>query len=90
MNTVTIYTTETCPFCVAAKNLLKGRGIPFAEVVFRKGDRSRFEDLVNRTGMKTVPQIFFGDRLIGGFQELSELDQKDALASLKDPKQVAG
>jgi len=84
MSTVTIYSTETCPFCVAAKNLLKGRGVPFTEIVFRKGERDRFEDLVRRTGMKTVPQIFFGDRLIGGFQELSELDQKDGLASLKN------
>ena len=74
---VTIYTTGFCPYCTAAKRLLTQKNIAFEEVDV--SEDKDFDDLVRRTGMKTVPQIFFGDKLIGGYQELTELDQKGLL-----------
>jgi glutaredoxin 3 len=80
---VTVYTMEYCPFCVRAKDLLKRRGIDFKEVMVPMEDEAQWDELEKKSGMKTMPQIFHGDRLIGGFQDLSALDQKDQLGSLK-------
>jgi glutaredoxin 3 len=80
---VTVYTMEYCPFCVRAKDLLKRRGIEFKEVMVPMEDEAQWDELEKKSGMKTMPQIFHGDRLIGGFQDLSALDQKDQLGSLK-------
>ena len=80
---VTLYTTQQCPYCVAAKNLLKKRGIPYNEILVSEDDDALWEDLYRRSGMRTVPQIFVENRLIGGFRELDQLDKQDELASLK-------
>jgi glutaredoxin 3 len=80
---VTVYTMEYCPFCLRAKDLLKRRGIDFKEVMVPMDDDAQWEALEKKSGMKTMPQIFHGEQLIGGFQDLSALDQKDQLASLK-------
>lgn len=80
---VTVYTMEYCPFCVRAKDLLKRRGIDFKEVMVPTDDEAQWDELEKKSGMKTMPQIFHGDRLIGGFSDLSALDQKDQLGSLK-------
>lgn len=69
---VTIYTTSSCPYCHAAKDLLKRRNIAFEEIDV--SDDEDFKKLVARTGMKTVPQIFFDEKLVGGFQELAALN----------------
>lgn len=75
---VTIYTTQFCPFCVRAKQLLTQKSIPFKEINLQdKPDE--LAQLKQRTGMRTVPQIFFGDELIGGFQELAALDASGEL-----------
>jgi glutaredoxin 3 len=77
MNDVKIYTTSTCPFCNAAKDLLKSRNISYEEIdVSDEGD---FDALVKKTGWKTVPQIFFGEKLIGGYRELTALDREGKL-----------
>lgn len=80
---VKVYTKDPCPYCVAAKALLKERGIPFDEIKIAPADVDAFIALTKRSGMKTVPQIFAGEQLIGGYSELSQLDAKDNLASLK-------
>ena len=80
---VTIYTMEFCPFCLRAKDLLKRRGVDFKEVLVPMDDDSQWEELEKRSGMKTMPQIFAGDRLIGGYVDLEALDQTDQLLSLK-------
>ena len=80
---VTIYTTEYCPYCTRAKELLKRRGIAFEEVRFERDDDEKREALYQRSHMKTVPQIFNGDKLVGGYTELAALDAKDQLSSLK-------
>lgn len=80
---VKIYTMEFCPYCVRAKDLMKRRGVKFEEVLVPTDDEAQWSALEKRSGMKTMPQIFAGEQLIGGYSELSELDQKDQLASLK-------
>jgi glutaredoxin 3 len=80
---VTVYTMEYCPFCVRAKDLLKRRGVEFKEVMVPTDDEAQWDELEKKTGMKTMPQILHGDQVIGGYQDLASLDQKDQLASLK-------
>lgn len=77
---VTIYTTNSCPYCNAAKNLLRQKKIEFKEMDVSEDDD--FDALVARTGWKTVPQIFNDDVLLGGYQELIELDKKGKLDQL--------
>lgn len=83
MGPVTVYTMQQCPYCETAKSLLKSRGIAFEVVLLSQSDDAAWEVLYRRSGLKTVPQIFFGDQLIGGFVELASLDKKEGLSSLK-------
>jgi glutaredoxin 3 len=80
---VTVYTMNYCPFCERAKALLKQRGVAFVEQKVEEDDDAQWDALYRRSGMRTMPQIFKGDVLVGGFNELSELDVKDQLTSLK-------
>lgn len=86
MSQVTVYTTDQCPYCLKAKQLLKEREISFSEVKIGWDDDAQWDALFQRSKMKTVPQIFHGENLIGGFTELAALDQKDRLVSLKASK----
>jgi GrxC family glutaredoxin len=81
---VKLYTTASCPFCVRAKRLLEARGIPFEEIDVGRDDALR-EDVMQRTGRRTVPQIFIDERSIGGFEELAALDAAGKLAELHEP-----
>jgi glutaredoxin 3 len=81
MTDVTIYTTRVCGYCVAAKRLLAARSIPYKELDVT-GDDARRAWLVETTGRRTVPQIFIGDRAIGGYDELAALDQSGKLAEM--------
>ena len=83
MANVTVYTMNFCPFCERAKALLKRRGIAFDEVLVADDDDAKWKALYEKSGMRTMPQIFQGEHLIGGFTELSEQDAKDSLATLK-------
>jgi glutaredoxin 3 len=78
VNTVTIYTTPTCPYCIAAKALLRNKGVHFNEVGI-EGDRAAAFALAGRTGRGTVPQIFIGAKHIGGFDDLNALEQAGRL-----------
>ena len=75
---VRVYTTAYCPFCDAAKRLLKQRNIAFEEIDV-SDDAARAE-LKQRTGWRTVPQIFLDEELIGGYQELAAIDGSGELA----------
>ena len=89
MSDVTIYTTRICPYCIAAKRLLSARGIPYQEIDV-SGDQAKRAWLVEVTGgRKTVPQIFIKGESIGGFDELSALDQSGQLASKLDGGSMA-
>ncbi len=89
MAQVTIYTMENCPYCVQAKRLFAQRGISFQEVLVPLSDDAQWDALYQRSGMRTMPQIFKGDQLVGGFQELSALDQQDQLESLAESNSQA-
>ena len=75
---VTVYTTDICPYCRAAKDLLKKKEIAYVEVnVTHDEDKRKW--LQEKTGQRTVPQIFFDDESIGGYNDLADLDQKGLL-----------
>jgi glutaredoxin 3 len=86
---VTIYTTRVCPYCVAAKHLLKTRGIAYDEVDVST-DPAKRAWLVEATGRRTVPQIFIGTEAIGGYDDLSALDTSGDLRTKLDAHQVPG
>ena len=81
MARVEVYTTPSCPFCVRAKRLLEARGIPYDEIDVAHDPKLRAQ-LVERTGRRTVPQIFIDGDPIGGFEELAALDASTRLADL--------
>ena len=81
MARVEIYTTPSCPFCVRAKRLLQARGIAYDEIDVA-GEPELRADLVQRTGRRTVPQIFIDGEPIGGFEELAALDASTRLTNL--------
>jgi glutaredoxin 3 len=81
MARVEVYTTQYCPYCVQAKRLLKARGIAFEEIDVGADDALRAQ-VVERSGRRTVPQIFIDGKSIGGFDELSVLDASGELAAL--------
>jgi glutaredoxin 3 len=82
MQTVKIYTTGTCPYCVAAKQLLAKRGVTELNEIrvdLTPGEREKMMQITNR---RTVPQIFIGDTHVGGCDDLMALDGKGALMPL--------
>jgi glutaredoxin 3 len=72
MRKVTVYTTTYCPYCVRAKSYLSSQNIPFTEVNL-EDKPDELQALKKRTGLRTVPQIFFGEELIGGCDDLLAL-----------------
>ncbi|HEX8951497.1 MAG TPA: glutaredoxin 3 [Polyangia bacterium] len=78
---VRIYTTTYCGYCRAAKALLAQRGAAFREIDCTDDAATR-QWLVERTGQRTVPQIFIGDVPVGGFSELSGLDRAGRLSAI--------
>ncbi|MCF6198884.1 MAG: glutaredoxin 3 [Hyphomicrobiaceae bacterium] len=73
MPEITVYTTPFCPYCIAAKRMLKKKGAKFSEIDV--SDQSKREAMIARSnGKYTVPQIFIAERHIGGFDDLSELE----------------
>ncbi|MDO9314393.1 MAG: glutaredoxin 3 [Burkholderiaceae bacterium] len=80
--TVTMYTTQVCPYCLRAKALLKERGVATIDEVRVDLDPAARDAMVERTGRRTVPQIFIGDAHIGGCDDLIALDQRGGLMPL--------
>lgn len=78
---ITVYRTAVCPYCVMASRLLNKRGYAFTEVSLdgKPAERRALED---RTNWRTVPQIFVGDRFVGGYTDLAALDASGELAEL--------
>lgn len=89
MKRVKIYTKDACYYCVRAKELLTQRGVDFQEIYVAWENDALWDELFKRSGMRTMPQIFFtsnedaSERLIGGYRELADLDKEDQLMSLK-------
>ncbi|PZF78887.1 glutaredoxin 3 [Aestuariivirga litoralis] len=81
MQKVTIYTTPYCPYCHAAKALLKKKGVSFDEIDVQ--DRSlRQQMMLRANGRHTVPQIFIGETHVGGSDDIHELDRRGQLDPL--------
>jgi glutaredoxin 3 len=82
MNQVTLYTTPFCGYCLAAKRLLGRKGVPFHEIDVA-GDPARRAEMTERArGRRTVPQIFVGERHVGGFDDMAALERAGELDPL--------
>lgn len=81
MKPVTVYSTRVCPYCMLAKRLLGNKGVSYQEIMVDQSDSLRAE-MMQRSGRRTVPQIFIGDRHVGGFDDLAALDRAGQLDPL--------
>ncbi len=79
---VEVYTTTYCPFCVRAKNLLKNKGVQFAEIDVTDDDERRALMVELAGGRRTVPEIFINGKIVGGYDELKALDDAGQLDGL--------
>jgi len=82
--TVIMYTKSWCPYCERARGLLKSKNVAFTEVDVESQPEQR-EEMIRRSGRRTVPQIFIGERHIGGSDDLHELDAAGGLDPLLQP-----
>jgi glutaredoxin 3 len=82
MRQVTIYTTPWCGYCMAAKRLLERKGVAFDEIDVAREPERRAEMIRRARGGRTVPQIFVGDVHVGGFSDISALEQGGRLDPL--------
>ena len=82
MQAVTIYTTPYCPDCVRAKMLLDERGVTELNEIRIDQDRELRKQMIERTGRRTVPQIYIGDHHVGGCDDLVALDREGKLEAL--------
>jgi glutaredoxin 3 len=81
MAQVRIYTTPICPYCARAKSLLAKKGVTFEEVDVYMDAAAR-KEMIDRSGRRTVPQIFIGDHHVGGCDDLQALDADGGLDPL--------
>lgn len=81
-NAVKMFTTQVCPYCQRAKMLLTQRGVEHIEEIRIDLDPVQRQAMMKMTGRRTVPQIYIGDTLVGGCDELIALDQRGGLVPL--------
>lgn len=79
---IVMYCTAICPYCVRAEALLKRKGVTEIEKIRIDLDPARGEEMIARTGRRTVPQIYIGDTHVGGCDDLHELDRQGKLDPL--------
>ena len=84
MSQITMYSTGTCPYCVQAESLLKRKGLTVNKIRIDQ-DKVEFDNMIAKTGKRTVPQIFIDDQYVGGFDNLVALDRDGRLATLVNP-----
>ena len=82
MPRVLMYTSATCPYCNAAERLLANKGVKAIDKVRIDLEPERRDEMIERTGRRTVPQIFIGERHVGGFDDLAALDRAGGLDPL--------
>lgn len=82
MPNVTMYTTAVCPYCVRAEMLLKQRGVTEIDKIRVDLEPEQRVTMMERTGRRTVPQIYIGDTYVGGYDELAALDRAGDLTPL--------
>lgn len=82
MQTVKMYTTQVCPYCIRAKQLLAQRGVTTIEEIRVDLDPAQRQTMMDITGQRTVPQIFIGNTHVGGCDDLVALDKRGELLPL--------
>jgi len=82
MPSVRMYCTNICPFCMKAERLLNLKGVQKIHKIFVDISHQEMENMIKITKRRTVPQIFIGDRHVGGYDDLVELDLEGELDSL--------
>ncbi|RZJ24939.1 MAG: glutaredoxin 3 [Haliea sp.] len=82
MQTVKMYTTQFCPYCVRAKQVLQARGVDAIEEIRVDTQPDERRKMMEITGRRTVPQIFIGETHVGGCDELMALDSRGGLLPL--------
>lgn len=81
MAPVEIYTTRICPYCVRAKQLLKAKGVAYREISVDSQPQRR-QEMMKKSGRRTVPQIWVGTTHVGGFDDMWMLDRRGELDKL--------
>ena len=79
---ITMYSTGVCPYCVRAEALLKSKGAAVDEKIRIDLDSAQRDLMMQKTGRRTVPQIYIGDKHVGGFDDLAALDRAGGLEPL--------
>ncbi len=79
---VRMFSTAVCPFCVMAERLLRSKGVTEIEKIRIDLDPEARQDMMTRTGRRTVPQIYIGARHVGGYDDLAALDRGGELTPL--------
>ncbi|MCB1986404.1 MAG: glutaredoxin 3 [Burkholderiales bacterium] len=85
MDKVVMYTTGFCPYCKMAENLLRARGVEEIEKIRIDLDPEQRNQMMGKTGRRTVPQIYIGEKHIGGYDDLARLDHQGKLMPLLTP-----
>ena len=81
MSNITMYSTGTCPYCAQAENLLKRNGLTVNKIRIDQNE-VEFDNMIAKTGKRTVPQIFIDDHYVGGFDNLATFERDGRLAAL--------
>ena len=81
MAKVVVYTTQWCGYCAAARELLRSKGVEFEDIDVDT-DPGRRQEMIEKSGGRTVPQIFINDESIGGYTELAALEKQQQLDTL--------
>lgn len=82
MANVTMYCTAVCPYCTMAEKLLLAKGVKEIDKIRVDLDPSRRDEMIEKTGRRTVPQIYVGSTHVGGYDDLSALDRAGGLDPL--------
>jgi glutaredoxin 3 len=88
MAEIVMYTKSWCPYCDQAKALLRGKGQSWTEIDI-EAQPERRDEMIRRSGRRTVPQIWIGDRHVGGFDDLAALERRGELDPLLGRKKAA-
>jgi len=82
MAQVRMYSTAVCPYCQMAERLLRSKGVAEIEKILIDADPARRTEMMEKTGRRTVPQIYIGDTHVGGYDDLAALDRAGGLEPL--------
>jgi len=82
MTRIVMYSTGFCPYCIMAEKLLRSKGVEEIEKIRVDLDPARHIEMLEKTGRRTVPQIYIGKTHVGGYDDLAMLNRNDELVKL--------